>query len=857
MALIDLKSNLSTAFKKAPVNVFPDATSGATGFTENFTDSKNSQYTGIKGNQYTYPTGVNGVHKNSVMEVATANTKFDFGIAKLSNQLGNGSPFHFLKSGGAKSVKKFSVVGYNASRTYGDVASKGSILKLRATEQNSPSALDEEYKKFSLRDDAYNTTYMNHPLIVRGIQRKGNEKPQYWGFGSKAGFDDGLIRGGVVTVADRIVADTVRIAKWMASPKGLLWVVKQIGLGLTNPKVEAVGGPFTRQTRIHSGIASLLSVPGTALGLHFTRHGLPFLNETASYGKVLELKQLVNDIKNAGPYSRLIELNREFANGPYGLYSNKLLDSLKILKTKSLGSSLLSGLAGSNSVYGIGVTQIRRVVDTRTDAVKNALKNGWENVYLENNQYASTISKAPEKTSTYSVGYKDTPFDDRGEISSVIVTTEDRLNQKRVNLKNKIVDKQGDPVTPFNSKITDTDKLTGKVNVKYEPYDLSTSEARKKLYTGAQTDGINSYMTLAYNTLKSKSSATKKDLKGDFRNAFKDDKVGYTGYNKNSDYEKNSLEAKYGFGELGKVGADRTDPNKFLVPSSKFSGESTKEKRFQLHNVKDKPFRGDFITAIDINTDNKAVKVGEVYPDGIGDLIEFYFEDGDIGYNVMPFRATLTGLSDSFSPGWNRIDIMGRPDGAYLYTSFERSLSFSFTVAALSRSEMIPMWRKLNYLATYTMPDFNSGGSRPSGPFMRLTIGDMFNNCPGFLESLTYTIPDEATWDIAADKATGNKDAKQLPMMVEVSVTFKVVHDQRPQLMGRAYYLAPQGNPNSIKTEGSWLADAEAEKESTKKNKSKAPKKEAKVVKKAEPADAGAEQIAGEGNNGANNQGVA
>jgi hypothetical protein len=154
----------------------------------------------------------------------------------------------------------------------------------------------------------------------------------------------------------------------------------------------------------------------------------------------------------------------------------------------------------------------------------------------------------------------------------------------------------------------------------------------------------------------------------------------------------------------------------------------------------------------------------------------------------------MTGYSDSFTPGWDRIDIMGRPDGAYLYTTFERSVSFNFTVAALSRSEMIPMWRKLNYLSTYTMPDFN-GSARPSGPFMRISIGSLFKNTPGFISSLTYTIPDDTNWDIADDTDTPN--AKQLPMVVDVAMSFTVVGDFRPQMMGRAYSL--QGKRDWLK----------------------------------------------------------
>ena len=172
----------------------------------------------------------------------------------------------------------------------------------------------------------------------------------------------------------------------------------------------------------------------------------------------------------------------------------------------------------------------------------------------------------------------------------------------------------------------------------------------------------------------------------------------------------------------------------------------------------------------------------------------------------MTFRATMTGFTDSFSPGWDRIDIMGRPDGAYLYNSFERNISFNFTVAALSRSEMIPMWRKLNYLASYTMPDFN-GNSKPSGPFMRITIGDLFQSTPGFITSLSYTIPDDATWDIADDWPESNLDAKQLPMVVEASVSFTIVGDYRPQMHGRVYSLSPKGTRADVA--GQWLRDAQ------------------------------------------------
>jgi len=271
--------------------------------------------------------------------------------------------------------------------------------------------------------------------------------------------------------------------------------------------------------------------------------------------------------------------------------------------------------------------------------------------------------------------------------------------------------------------------------------------------------------------------------------------------NDQSYYNNNNLETKFGFGALGAVAADRLDRDKFLVAGSAMNGTATS--RFALSNKKTSPeiFRGDKVTAIDIGNETDITKI---YPDGGKDIINFFFEDGDQGTNVIPFRCTMTGFTDSFSPGWDQITIMGRPDGAYIYKSFERTISFSFTVAALSRSEMIPMWRKLNYLASYTMPDYG-GGSIPGGPYMRITIGDLFHRTPGFITALSYTVSDDCTWDIAED-VKDNVDAKQLPQSMEVSVGFTIIGDYRPQLKGRVYSLSPKGSAAVFA--GNWLSDA-------------------------------------------------
>jgi hypothetical protein len=89
---------------------------------------------------------------------------------------------------------------------------------------------------------------------------------------------------------------------------------------------------------------------------------------------------------------------------------------------------------------------------------------------------------------------------------------------------------------------------------------------------------------------------------------------------------------------------------------------------------------------------------------------------------------------------------------------------------------------------------------------MRITIGNLFQQTPGFITSLTYSIPDDATWDIAEDfDQDPGGIPKQLPMMVEVTVSMTIVGDYRPQQLGRAYSLSTGGKTGDT---SNWLSDA-------------------------------------------------
>jgi len=116
------------------------------------------------------------------------------------------------------------------------------------------------------------------------------------------------------------------------------------------------------------------------------------------------------------------------------------------------------------------------------------------------------------------------------------------------------------------------------------------------------------------------------------------------------------------------------------------------------------------------------------------------------------FRATLTGITDNWSPSWNNVKYPGNPYPVYMYESFERTVSFNFKVYAMSEPEMVKIYQKLETLSGYTLPNIN--GQYYTGKLITIQIGTLINKS-GFITSLTYTIPDEISWDVAKEKPIG------------------------------------------------------------------------------------------------------
>ena len=125
---------------------------------------------------------------------------------------------------------------------------------------------------------------------------------------------------------------------------------------------------------------------------------------------------------------------------------------------------------------------------------------------------------------------------------------------------------------------------------------------------------------------------------------------------------------------------------------------------------------------------------------------------------------------------------MGRGEKFYKYQGFDRDISLSFKVLAQSQAELKPMYEKLNWLASLTAPYYTNAGYM-TGNLVRLTVGGYLYEQPGFIESISYDVNKDSSWEIAIGDG---KNLKELPLLIDVKgFKFTPIHMFRPEKYNR------------------------------------------------------------------------
>ena len=168
-----------------------------------------------------------------------------------------------------------------------------------------------------------------------------------------------------------------------------------------------------------------------------------------------------------------------------------------------------------------------------------------------------------------------------------------------------------------------------------------------------------------------------------------------------------------------------------------------------------------------------------------GDIIKFAFEcmSNDVPDNAigLVFRAFLDGaIQDNNTAELSSFKYLGRGETFKTYQGFTRDISFAFKLLVQSRSEMRPLYRKLNHLISQVYPDYSPVSNFMRGNVVRLTIGDYLYRVPGFLNNVNVTLNTDVGWEIALNEYD-DSDVAQAPFVVNISCGFSPILDILPR----------------------------------------------------------------------------
>jgi hypothetical protein len=578
---------------------------------------------------------------------------------------------------------------------------------------------------------------------------------------NQIGFDDGLVRGGVVGAATSSVIDTLRIGKFLTDlPKGPLWIVKQVGLQLSNPKLEsrsiktgigfidtiasAISKVGIGPTRTYNlGINTIAQIPVNAFGVHFNRHGLlPVQDDTTKYLAVVQNNNLSTGTRsNKLPQNSTNRLLKYAAKllpaAPPQSKSLSVLDQiLSIIPGGSLfvkpqQQTIDEYIGGPGSVYGIGKTFIKRYDYTSNGVNKQQPQEKGKVNYPAllgvSKSYFTPITGgifAGLFSSTNAAAKNGMDLSNPTKAPSNIDTT----TYSTIQTRDESLTVLGNRIISAGTQVLRSSSVKSASYQKYQQI-INSRKLRERTYIldGNQVNAFgiygNRFTPLVGNNILPDSTQSPV-----YSNGSEVIKI-------NIPWDKVTREKRIGSGRQDEIN---------LTPLFKSST---------------KPGNSVFISGTEYKT---------------RDLIKFRIGaiDTDAPANTtwMVFRAYLTGFQDSFNAEWSDIKYIGRGEKFKLYDGFDRTVAFNFKVAALSAKEMEPMYQKLNYLASNMMPDYKDNIMR--GPFMNLTIGDYLNTQPGIFTSLQYSVADDTPWEISIDQPEGGSTMYDLPHIIDVTATF-------------------------------------------------------------------------------------
>ena len=570
------------------------------------------------------------------------------------------------------------------------------------------------------------------------------------------GGTDSLLRGGLMAPL-KAANDVSRLTQMffdLKSPNGLLFTAKQNVLSRSSVETEATKGPAYGGKAVNQGIYTPLNtIAQAAAGFTGTHLNLLGLDPSSPMAGVVGGG--IFPSLGLNRYEDVVKLNNQEDNNSY--------TSLERVIEKEPNPDYQPLILGSERP-NFQPEELTKITYKVNGGFTNRLLNIWENKQLGTDNSPNILEYSGGPGSILGIGKTQIKFADQ--------RTGDR--------NPKIANAQGSLKGKF--------KLAQQTN-----YNLYLGVSNLMGFGESET-GINSEGQLfrLYGGTQDNSTLSKNNILGDLKNL--------KGYQSGISYYRNVVQEDFRKPLL--EGEESSNVMSF-APNYNPSAGKTIESRVNLGNPgkSTKNIINYGIKASDIGTEalDKLTalplyeSVGPNINGPINDLVKFRIAsinndrtDGTAVY--MHFRAFINSFDDQYNATWNPVQYVGRGDSLYNYSGFTRGINMSFTAMAQSKAELIPMYTKLNYLASTLTPDYTEAGFM-RGNLVRLTMGGYLYEQPGFFTSLTYTIPQDSTWEVAIDKDGGyDKSVKELAHRIDVSLSFTPIHDFLPR------------KPKSIKT---------------------------------------------------------
>ena len=557
------------------------------------------------------------------------------------------------------------------------------------------TAYDRQYNEFS------SEPFIRNP-IIESLRNNPSLTDLEGDLGSKV--PNTLIRGGAVSHLNRQGTDLDRITNFLITPKGIAFTTKQVGLQLSNPRIDkpsnspessgGIGG-FLRSVasnlvgsianqrtyNLNGNLLAQIAVTGT--GIHVKREGAtPF----ATKGYI--------DANGTG----LLTGPNLFEDGP----NNRLIYLLQDKIYTDTGSDL----SDNKKQSGIG-----RFISGATQGIKKA----GEFLFGKSDSLGELYSYNGGPGSLYGIG---------------------RTTIRRYSTTNRhSLSRLGDSENFDNALLTNSGEISSNFLLK----------------------------------------------------------LGKPGF----DYQADALggrqyyrESRIGTGNPGAgTGRESIDEKGALIRSDTHILQKNDDGTLNYNIYSNR--KVDKINLLDVFKSKGNVNIPEAR-----DLIRFRFEAVDSNNpedsDFMIFRAFLDSFDDNYNATHNEFNYNGRGETFYTYNSFKRNISLSFKVAAQSRWEMMPIYRKLNYLVSNVAPEYSSFG-RIRTPFIKLTVGSWCDRVPGILNSVNLSWQKDYPWEISIDGPENGMDKHMvvLPHVLDVSVEFTPVHNFLPQKSIHSPFILP------------------------------------------------------------------